>query len=177
MKQPVKNKGNKTVVKKEKTVNKKVNKTSFSTKKKKEHPQYGTSKLEEKFATEFLDKLGLDYIYQFEAKDIGRFYDFYCQGALIEIDGDYYHSNPLIYEEKDLNKMQMKNKKVDEYKTKWALMNGFPIYRFWEKDINENPTMVLNKLKEIFYLKDGEQKNIHKKDINVQPRKKNIKKK
>ena len=40
------------------------------------HPKYGTSKLEEDFARDFLDKLGVKYIYQFEAKDIGRFYDF-----------------------------------------------------------------------------------------------------
>jgi hypothetical protein len=41
---------------------------------KKPHPKYGTSKLEEKFAKEFLDKLGVKYETQFEAKDIKRFY-------------------------------------------------------------------------------------------------------
>lgn len=54
--------------------------------KKKKHPQYGTSKLEEDFAKEFLDKLGVKYVYQFEAKDIGRFYDFRIKdGPIIEI--------------------------------------------------------------------------------------------
>lgn len=66
--------------------------------KKRNHPQYGTSKLEEDFAKEFLDKLGVEYTYQFEAKDIGRFYDFaillndeMTTGSilLIEIDGSY----------------------------------------------------------------------------------------
>ena len=52
------------------------------------HPQYGTSKLEEKFAKEFLDVLGVSYQYQFEAKDIKRFFDFLVEGiVLIEIDG------------------------------------------------------------------------------------------
>ena len=53
---------------------------------------YGTSKLEEDFAKNFLDKLGLEYIYQFEAKEIGRFYDFYLKGynILLEVDGGYW---------------------------------------------------------------------------------------
>lgn len=55
----------------------------------------GTSKLEEKFAKDFLDKLGLKYIYQFKAENIGRYYDFmvYTKNGgniLIEIDGDYW---------------------------------------------------------------------------------------
>lgn len=54
--------------------------------------RYGTSKLEQRFAKEFLDALGIKYTYQFEAKGIGRFYDFYCYEAnlIIEVDGDYY---------------------------------------------------------------------------------------
>lgn len=56
------------------------------TQKKRWHPKYGTSKLEEDFAKEFLDKLGVEYVYQFEAKDIGRFYDFRIKdGPIIEI--------------------------------------------------------------------------------------------
>lgn len=59
---------------------------------KKKHPEYGTSNLEDKFVKEFLDKLGVEYIRQFEAKDIKRFYDFYLpnQNLIIEIDGDYW---------------------------------------------------------------------------------------
>lgn len=38
--------------------------------------KYGTSKLELDFARDFLEKLGVKYIYQYEAKDIGRFFDF-----------------------------------------------------------------------------------------------------
>lgn len=80
MKQPIKNKKN------EKNVTKKI------VKYKEKHPKYGTSKLEEDFAKNFLDKLGVRYIYQFEAKDIKRFYDFYLQdeNLLIEVDGDYW---------------------------------------------------------------------------------------
>lgn len=73
---------------------------SISNKKKKpvkkhSKPQYGTSKLEDKFAKEFLDRLGYKYTRQYKAKDIGRFYDFAITQqngmlVLIEVDGDYW---------------------------------------------------------------------------------------
>lgn len=50
------------------------------------HPKYGTSKLEDKFAKEILEKMGVEYERQFEAKDIGRFYDFKVGNVLIEVD-------------------------------------------------------------------------------------------
>ena len=55
-------------------------------------PLFGTSKLEEDFARDFLDKLEVKYIYQFEARDIGRWFDFYLpeHNLIIEIDGGYW---------------------------------------------------------------------------------------
>lgn len=86
MKQPVKNK----IVPKTTKVTKQKKMT-----KKRLHQKYGTSKLETRFAKEFLDRLGYKYVRQFEAKDIGRYYDFAVKqenGALIliEVDGDYW---------------------------------------------------------------------------------------
>ena len=96
---------------------------------KKPHPKYGTSKLEKKFAKEFLDKLGIEYEEQFEAKDIKRFFDFKIKGrVLIEIDGDYYHSYGKVYEE--MNPMQKKNARVDVLKNKLnfnAICSKFPV--------------------------------------------------
>lgn len=64
----------------------------ISKKKVRKHPKFGTSKLEEDFARDFLDKLGVEYVWQFEAKDIGRFFDFFIVSAnlIIEIDGGYW---------------------------------------------------------------------------------------
>ena len=127
------------------------------------HQKYGTSKLEEDFARDFLDKLGIKYIYQFEAKDIGRFYDFAIilndemttgNMILIEIDGGYYHSDPRVVKEDKLNPMQKHNKRVDEHKDKWALLHGIPLIRIWEKDIRENPKMVMEELKKRLYIED-----------------------
>ena len=114
---------------------------------KKPHPKYGTSKLEKKFAKEFLDKLGIEYEEQFEAKDIKRFFDFKIKGrVLIEIDGDYYHSYGKVYEE--MNPMQKKNARVDALKNKWAHSNGYKLIRIWEHDINNNPQKVFSILRE-----------------------------
>lgn len=124
--------------------------------KKKQHPKYGTSKLEQDFAKDFLDKLGINYIYQFEAKDIGRFYDFYLPDSnlLIEIDGSYHHSDPRIVKEENMNPMQKKNKRVDELKNKWALLHSIPLMRIWEYDIRNNPSKVMEDLKNRLYIED-----------------------
>jgi very-short-patch-repair endonuclease len=162
MKQPTK-KGKTSIVK-----NKTKKRTASKVKKTRvvvrpHHQKYGTSKLEEDFARDFLDKLGIKYIYQFEAKDIGRFYDFAIilnnemttgNMILIEIDGSYFHSDPRVVEEGKLNPMQKHNKRVDEYKDKWALLHGIPLIRIWEKDIRENPKMVMEELKKRLYIQD-----------------------
>lgn len=118
--------------------------------KKRWHPKYGTSKLEEDFARDFLDKLGVEYEYQFEAKDIGRFYDFFLPKSrlIIEVDGDYWHGNPEKYDENELKKHQIRAQRVDEHKNKWALLHGIPIIRIWESDIRKNPKKVMKMLKE-----------------------------
>jgi very-short-patch-repair endonuclease len=130
-----------------KTVNK-IKKTKKQTKTVKKHKEYGTSKLEEKFAKEFLDKLGVKYIYQYKAESIGRYFDFYLPEVrlIIEVDGDYYHAYGKIREE--MSPMQKKNTRVDEHKNKWALMHGIPILRIWEHDINKNPSEVMRVLKD-----------------------------
>lgn len=153
MKQPIKKRGTSIIKDKKKRA---VSKTKTVGKTVRVHPKYGTSKLEEDFARDFLDKLGVKYIYQFEAKDIGRFYDFYLpeHNLIVECDGSWYHSDPRLVKEEDMNPMQKHNKRVDEHKDKWALMHGIPIFRVWEKDIRENPKMVMEELKKRLYIQD-----------------------
>ena len=117
---------------------------------KRPHPKYGTSKLEDRFAKEFLDRLGYTYVRQYEAKDIGRFYDFAVKqsnGAiiLIEVDGTFYHGYGLVHEDK--SPMQKHNEWVDKVKDQWAAEHGIPLIRIWEHDINDKPSEVLKLLK------------------------------
>ena len=131
---------------------------------KKPHPKYGTSKLEKKFAKEFLDKLGIKYEEQFYAESIKRYYDFYlpeCR-VLVEVDGDYWHSYGKVYEE--MNPTQKKNARVDKIKNEWALAHGIPIIRIWEHDIRENPEKVMKILKENIGIAT-EKTRIKRKDI------------
>lgn len=138
--------------------------TKVKTKKGKPHKKhlYGTSKLEQDFAREYLDVIGVKYIYQFEAKDIGRFYDFFLpeENLLIEVDGNYYHSYGLTYEQ--MSPMQKRNKRVDELKDKWALMHSIPLLRFWEHDIRNNPELIFNQLK-IMIGKQNKKKQMNEK--------------
>ena len=153
MAQPVKKGGtyqkprSKTVRKKKKLTREEIIKRNIE-RSKKPHPKYGTSKLEKKFAKEFLEKLGIRYEEQFEAKDIKRFYDFFLPDyrTLVEVDGSWFHSYGLIYEE--MNPMQKRNARVDEIKNEWAALHGYPLIRIWEHDINENPEKVLDMLRE-----------------------------
>lgn len=145
-------------VPKRKTAKVKVTSLSKEVKKKKPHPKYGTSKLEDYFAENFLNVLGVKYVRQYEAKEIGRFYDFKIEnGPILEINGSYWHGDKRIYEEKDLNSVQKKNIYIDNIKRRWAENNGIEIYYFWEKDIHENPEQILLTLKEI--LKKYQAKN------------------
>lgn len=59
-------------------------KTNRNTKKvpKKKHKKYGVSDLERYFANTFLTPLKLDFVYEYEVKEIGRFYDF----AIVAVD-------------------------------------------------------------------------------------------
>lgn len=184
MKQPLR----KNVKKKPKTITKPKPKKPIY---KKTTQQYGTSQLEKDFAHEFLDKYGIKYIYEYEAKDIKRFYDFaivskkskyiteekegltsIIQGIqhtpidlLIEVDGGYWHSDPRIVDESKLNAMQKHNKMVDELKNKWARMHGIPLIRIWEYDIRHNPQKVLSILKKyisIIELKPKTRKRVMK---------------
>lgn len=127
--------------------------------------EYGTSKLEERFAKNFLDKLGIEYVYQFKMESIGRFLDFFipsCDIAL-EIDGSYYHAYGLVYEQ--MNPMQKKNKRVDEQKNHWCAVNCIKLIRIWEHDINNHPESVMEMLKKELFsaMKEKEKRSKMKK--------------
>jgi very-short-patch-repair endonuclease len=62
------------------------------------------------------------------------------------------HADPRVVDENKLNPMQQRNKRIDEYKNRWALANGIPLIRIWEKDIREKPKQVLDELAKILGL-------------------------
>ena len=133
--------------------------------------KYGTSQLERNFASDFLDRMGLVYIYQYEAKDIKRFYDFaltcyddvvkqegqfFPLDLLIEVDGSFYHSDPRVVTEDKITPMHKHNKFIDGLKDQWAALHGIPLLRLWEYDIIHNPKMVENEIEK--YIKSSKKK-------------------
>lgn len=168
-------------------------KTSVSYKRVRPEPKrYGMSKLEAYFAKNFLDKLNLRYVYEYEAVDIGRFYDFAIVAVaddsnliyeekngvcalsqkrnsvrpclIIEVDGSYYHADPRVVTESEMNAMQRKNKVIDEYKDDWCRVHQIPILRVWEYDITNNSAFVMSMLKDTLNrLEASERKKIRKK--------------
>jgi very-short-patch-repair endonuclease len=91
----------------------------------------------EKKFDKMMKKMGVNCEAQKILNDV--IYDFYLpdHNILVEIDGDYFHGNPKVYSEGDLNHMQVKNKKNDLYKNNLAKGLGYGLERIWEKDINE----------------------------------------
>ena len=131
------------------------------------HPKYGTSKLETYFEENFIKKLGLKYVYQYET-DIGRFYDFAIftksgSMVLVELDGSYFHADPRVVSEEQMTPMHKRNKRVDGLKDKWALIHGIPLIRIWEKDVKDNPKMVMDELKKRLHVIDNETKLLNEK--------------
>ena len=76
---------------------------------------------------------------EFETQKIieNKIFDFYIpsKNMIIEVHGDYWHSNPLIYEEKELNKIQVRNQRNDSFKDILAKGRGYNIEVTWEYDL------------------------------------------
>lgn len=92
---------------------------------------------EKKFA-DMLKELGVKYDLQ---KVVGKkIFDFYIpsKNMIVEVDGDYWHANPMLYEQKDLNKTQLRNQRNDKYKETLAKGNGYKFERVWEYDLKNN---------------------------------------
>lgn len=130
--------------------NEKISKLSKNNKKRlhgKKTPKISDgSKLETYFRVNILEALNIEYIQQYKLSAIGRYYDFYLPeyNILIECDGDYWHADPKKYKKEDLNAIQKRNIRVDEQKNKYALMYGYVLLRFWEKDVYKNKKKVIS---------------------------------
>lgn len=65
---------------------------------------------------------------------------------IIEVQGDYWHSNPLFYDYHNLTETQWKNYYNDWFKRDYFCLKGYQIIYFWEYDIYNNFEEVLNTL-------------------------------
>lgn len=96
-----------------------------------------------------LIELGIKYETQ---KIVGKkIFDFYLPeyNMIVEVDGDYYHANPLLFEEGSLNKMQERNLRNDKFKESLASGLGYKIERVWEYDLKNNYNKVKLRIKKM----------------------------
>jgi hypothetical protein len=83
-------------------------------------------------------------------------YDFLINdNILLEVQGDYWHANPLIYDvennnptKKPLNERQKFKINQDKLKNEFAIKYGYKIFYIWETEINNKDFSVLDKIKD-----------------------------
>jgi hypothetical protein len=65
-----------------------------------------------------------------------KIYDFFLPKSLtlIEVDGDYWHGNPMFFSK--LNKTQLINKSNDIFKNELAEQCGLNLKRYWENEVH-----------------------------------------
>jgi G:T-mismatch repair DNA endonuclease (very short patch repair protein) len=98
----------------------------------------------------FLKDLNIEYeeekIVECWAFDIYiKKYDLY-----IEIDGDYWHSNPYVYPNGPKTKSQKINYYRDKKKNEFCKKHSLKLYRFWERDILNKKEEIICNLKKLF---------------------------
>ena len=82
--------------------------------------------------------------------NLGRYsFDLRLNNKFIEFNGDYWHMNPNLYNENDVNKTTKKIAKdiweSDGNKIKYANKNGYDVLIIWESEYRNNPGDVINK--------------------------------
>jgi very-short-patch-repair endonuclease len=102
------------------------------------------------FVKSLLENNNINFVQQFKIDKY--FYDFAIGKKLIEVNGDYWHANPKIYDENKIFYFQNRSMtaseiwKKDKVKDSVAKDNGYKILRIWEKDIKNNQTKIIKKI-------------------------------
>lgn len=105
------------------------------------------SKTEEEFV-KMIDIFDIKYNRQYYVRDIKGYFDFYIKdkNILIEVDGDFWHCNPITKYSKPKYTSQRKNLEKDKIKNEWCQKNNIKLLRFWENDIKNNRTQIIEQL-------------------------------
>jgi len=93
---------------------------------------------------EILTSLNIPFKHQFILNNCSFDFHLLNTNILIEVDGDYYHANPKLFQK--LNKMQLEMKERDIKHNEVAKENNFVLLRFWEDDILNNENEVKEKI-------------------------------
>lgn len=98
------------------------------------YPEIDT--LPEKITENLLIKMNVNYL---KKLNIGYYNcDFVINKIIIEVQGDYWHGNPIFYDKFD--KIQTKNNKRDIIKKRYLTNLGYYVIYLWEYDLKNNIT-------------------------------------
>lgn len=106
----------------------------------------------EKAFQSILKKYKIDFEPQFILGS--KIFDFYLKesNTLVEIQGDYWHGNPEIYEQ--FSWAQTRMQKRDLEKKNIALGRGYNYLEVWENELNEDKKSVVNRMVEMEIIKN-----------------------
>lgn len=97
----------------------------------------------------YLKELNIKY----RKQELFGFYsfDFYLidLDIYVEVDGDYWHSNPKIYNYDILSKRQILIVNKDKKKNNFMKIKNKILLRFWENEILNNKEFIINKFKKL----------------------------
>ncbi len=68
---------------------------------------------------------------------------------IFRIQGDFWHSNPILYKDDKLTKIQIHNRKRDILAKDFFIENGWEVIDIWESEIYWNKQVVLKKINRI----------------------------
>ena len=109
-----------------------------------------SSQLEDEFAKEFMDSLGVEYQRQYYIEEIRQFCDFYVpsRNLVVECDGNFWHANPAYFPNGPVYDCQKEKAERDKIKEEYLINHGYKLIRLWEDEIIEEPDKVRTKLNE-----------------------------
>ena len=92
------------------------------------------------------------YIYHKDDNKHRRYFiaDFVIGKTIIEVNGDYWHGNPLVFKQENLDKRQLEKVGKDAYKKLKLEQLGYSVIYIWEYDIKHNKDKVIEDIKNIF---------------------------
>jgi len=113
------------------------------------------SELEDKFEENVLKKLLDDEQYRKQCFISGKAFDFYVPNSnlLVEVNGDYWHANPEIYDESDIisypggEVVVGEIRKRDQSKINLAEKTGYNVLEVWESDIENKTSLVVEQVR------------------------------
>ncbi len=106
----------------------------------------------EKVFQSILKKYKIDFQPQFILGS--KIFDFHLKesNVLVEINGDYWHGNPEVYEQFSWYQIRVQKKDLD--KRNIAIGRGYNYLDVWEKDLNDDKKSVVDRMVEMGIIKN-----------------------